>query len=112
MGVEGVWKIEMLGPHDWDPVATAFLHNGRYLAASANHYSIGSYEEDGKTLKAEIRITQHGEVRTVFGSKNRHVDTQIEGEIQTVDKIVGTARSTGNNKYDVRVRMTRLGEVD
>ncbi len=112
MSVEGVWKIEMLGPYGWEAVATAFLWDNRYLAASANHYTIGRYEEDGKTLKAEVRITQHGQVRTVFGSKKQEVDTKIDAEIQTADVIIGTASAAGAETIDVSLRMTRLGGLD
>ena len=69
MSVEGVWKVEMRGPHGWDPIATAFLSKGRYLAASADHYTIGSYKDGGGALKIKARTTQHGKVRTLFGSK-------------------------------------------
>lgn len=104
--------MEILGPNGWEAIATAFLRNGRYLAASADHYSIGSYEDDGQTLKAEVRIIQHGNVRTVFGSKKKYMDIQIEGEFQTADQIVGTSRSSGDEKIELAVRMTRLGELD
>lgn len=112
MSVEGVWTVEMLSPYGWEQVATAFLQNGRYLGASADHYSIGSYMEDGETLKVEARITQHGKMRTVFGSKKKHVDSNIEGKIEKTDKIVGTASSSGGKNFDVRVRLTRLGGLD
>lgn len=112
MRVEGVWKVEMLGAYGWEAVATAFLRKGRYHAASADHYSIGSYKEDGKAFEAEVRITQFGQIRTVFGSKKKHVDTHIEGEIQKADKIVGMARPSGGEKFDVRLRLTRLGRLD
>ena len=53
--------VEMLGAYGWEQVATAFLQNGRYLSGQvANHYSIGSYQEKGKTFDAKVRITQHG----------------------------------------------------
>lgn len=112
MSVEGVWKVEILGAYGWEAAATAFLRKGRYLAASANHYSLGSYEEDGKTLKAEVRITQFGQIRTVFGSKKKHVDTLIEGKIDKADRIVGTARSSRGEGFDVRMRLSRLGRLD
>ena len=44
MSVEGIWKVEAMGPYGWEKVATAFLRAGRYLAASVEHYSTGAYE--------------------------------------------------------------------
>jgi len=110
MSVEGVWKVEILGPDGWEQLATAFLWKGRYHAASADHYSIGSYKEGGGTLKVEARITQHGKVRTAFGSKKEQVDIQIKGRIKKkADKIVGTARPSGGGKFNVQICLTRLG---
>jgi len=112
MSVEGIWKVEMLSPYGWEQVATAFLRKGRYHAASADHYSIGSYKEGSGALKVEARITQHGKIRTVFGSKKKHVDIQLEGRIKKADEIVGTARPSGGEKFDVSMRLTRLGSLD
>lgn len=112
MSVEGVWTVEMLAPYGWEQVATAFLWNGRYLAASADHYSIGSYKEGDGTIEIEALTTQHGKIRTLFGSKKEHVDILMEGRIKKVDKIVGTARPSGGGKFDVNVRLTRLGGLN
>lgn len=109
MSVEGVWKVEILGPDGWERLATAFLWKGRYHAASADHYSIGSYKEGGGTLKVEARITQHGKARTAFGSKQEHFDVLIEARIKEADKIVGTARLSGGGEFDVEMCLTRLG---
>ena len=112
MSVEGVWKVEMLGPHGWEPIATAFLRKGRYHAASADHYSIGSYKEAGENFNVEARTTQHGNIGTVFGSKKKHLDILMEGRIKKGDKIVGTARPSGGANLEVSVCLTRLGGLD
>lgn len=112
MSVEGVWKVEMLGPYGWDQIATAFLLNGRYLAASADHYSIGSYKEAAGTLKVKARITQHGKIRTLFGGKKKHLDLKMEGRIEDADQIVGAAKHPGGENCPLNFRLTRLGEAD
>ena len=112
MSVEGIWKMEILSPYGWEQVATAFLWKGRYHAASADHYTIGSYKEGSGTFKLEARITQHGKIRTVFGSKKKNVDIQFEGRIKKANEIVGTARPSGGEKFEVRVCMTRLGSLN
>ena len=63
MNIEGAWKVEMLGPYGWEKVSTAFLQGGRYLAAGADHHSVGSYEDADDTLKVNVRVMQHGESR-------------------------------------------------
>ena len=112
MSVEGIWKVELLSQDGWEPLSTAFLRKGRFHAASADHYTIGSYKERSGTLKLEARITQHGKIRTVFGSKKKHVDIQFEGTIKKADEIVGTSRSSGGKKFEASVRLTRLGRLD
>ena len=37
MSLNGIWKIEMLGPDGWESVSAAFLEDGNYRAASENH---------------------------------------------------------------------------
>ncbi len=44
MSLNGIWKFEILGVYDWEPVSTAFMQDGRYWAGSADHYTVGSYE--------------------------------------------------------------------
>lgn len=43
MSVNGIWKVEMLGPYGWESVSTAFLEDGKYRAASEDHYTVGNY---------------------------------------------------------------------
>ena len=100
MSVEGVWKVEMLGPYGWDQIATAFLLNGRYLAASADHYSIGSYKEAAETLNVKARTTQHGKIRTLFGGKEEHLDPNMEARIEDADQIVGEAKHPGGGNFE------------
>ena len=117
MSVNGVWKVEMLGPYGWESVATAFLQDGRYLAASADHYSIGSYEVEGDTFTADIWSSQPGKQRPVFGSKKKRVHMNIEARIKSerpkkADKIVGSSLPSIGKNFDVRVRLIRLGDLE
>ena len=70
MSCEGIWEVEMRGPYGWERIVTAFMRNGEYLGASANHYSVGSYKQDGDDLEISVHITQYGDLRTVFGRKS------------------------------------------
>ena len=112
MSVDGVWKVEMMGPYGWEKISTAFLKGGRFLAASADHYSTGSYEVDGGTLTAAIQITQHGKVRAIFGAKKKRLSTQFEAKIKKEDKMVGKSRPADGKKFEVKMRLTRLADLD
>jgi hypothetical protein len=112
MGVEGVWKVEMMGAYGWENVATAFLKGGRYLAASADHFSTGSYEVVDEVFTADLRVEQYGKVRTIFGKKKKSMRTRIEAKIKKEDKIVGKARASDSDKFDVKTRLIRLSDLD
>ena len=111
MSVEGVWKVEVKGPYGWEKLGTAFLQNGRYLAASADHYSIGSYEAEGDAFTADIQVNQYGKVRAAYGTKKRQMDHRVEGKRKNEDKIVARANPKEGKKYDVKMRLTRLGDL-
>ena len=117
MNVEGIWKVEIQGPYNKEPFSTAFLKNGRYLSGSVDRYSIGSYEEQDGVFKAKIVVTQHGGVRTMFGSKKKRVKLKIEGKVGKKGNqvfISGTVRpSKSKGKgFEVGVYLIRLGDLD
>ena len=112
MSVEGVWKVEMKCPFGWGMLETAFLKNGRYLAASADHYSTGSYAVEGDTFTAEIQINQYGKVRKILGSKKDQFSHQLEAEIRKGGKIVGKTNTGEGKKHNAKVRLTHLGDLD
>ncbi|MGD8956029.1 MAG: hypothetical protein PVJ03_01755 [Chromatiaceae bacterium] len=112
MSVEGVWKLEMMGAYGWENVSTAFLKDGHYLGASADHFSTGSYEVADEAFTADLRVKQHGKVRTIFGQKKKLLSVRIEAKIKKADKIVGQARDAEGSKFDVKMRLIRLADLD
>lgn len=112
MNIDGIWSVEMVGLYGWERIGTAFLENGRYLAASADHYSIGSYEKGKSTFRAKIQINQYGTARAVYGSKKRELETIIEGKIKKKGKIIGKARPLTGGNFDITLRLTRLAKLD
>ena len=109
MSLNGVWKIEMLGPDGWECVSAAFFDNGSYRSASADHYSTGSYEVSDNQVRINARAIQFGDTRTVFGKKEKNLDLVVEGEIAG-DRITG--RATDNSKASgISVRITRLADL-
>ena len=107
MSVDGIWKIEMLGPYGWETVATSFLEDGRYLAGSQDHYAIGSYELTGNNIRVTATTTTHGKARTMFGSNDPSMELSFGGEIDG-DQINGQAENK-QSRYSVTFRATRLG---
>ena len=112
MSVEGVWKVEVRCPFGWGKLETAFLINGRYLAASEDHYATGSYEVDADTLTANIQIILYGKVRKILGTKKKRFSYRLDAKIRTDGKIVGRNNSGQGKKQNTKARLTRLGDLD
>jgi hypothetical protein len=92
--MDGVWRIEMLGPYGWETMATAFLNEGHYWAASGDHHSIGSYERHGDDVSVDTRTVIYDARRPLFGRQateyglhfeGRHADGTIEGNAKDAD---------------------------
>ena len=112
MSCEGIWAVEMKGPYGWERIAIAFLRNGEYMGAGPNHYSVGTYKEDGDDFESSVVVTQHGQLRTIFGKKFAgKLQISSKGKIEK-DKIVGTSKAKGMKHFDVMVRLTRIGNFE
>ena len=112
MSFEGVWQIEILGPYGWQKIGTAFMRNGRYLAAGGDHHAVGSYKEDGDKISVDVDVTQYGKARTVFGETKKHIEVRIEGKLEKSGEITGKLHPPKNRDYDLKLRMTRVEELD
>ena len=113
MKIDGVWKIQMRGPYGKQTVSTAFLKKGSYLAASADHYAIGSYKAKDGVFKAKMHISRFGQTPPIFGSKKREIDIVIKGKInKSGEKIIATSHLEDSKKFVVGVQLSRLGDLD
>ena len=112
MSCDGVWVVEMKGPYGWERIAMAFLKNGEYMGAGPNHYSLGTYKVDGDNFEMSVVVTQHGQLRTIFGKKFAgKLEVTSKGKIEG-DKITGTSKAKGLKKFDVMLRLTRVSGFD
>jgi len=112
MSCEGVWRVEIKGPYSWEHIGTAFMKDGKYLGASANHYSVGRYKEDGDNLEISISMRQYAEMRTLFGTKSAdNVQITVQCEVKK-NKIIGTGKAKGIKKFELRTRLTKLDDLE
>jgi hypothetical protein len=107
--VDGVWKVELLASYGWEAVSTAFLDNGRYLAASQDHYAIGQYQISGKQIRVAAVSYAHGDMLNLFGVSDRQLEFKFEGEING-DQVNGQADDE-QGRYSVTFRATRLADL-
>ena len=110
MSVNGIWKIEMLGPYGWESMSTAFLEDGRYQGSSQDHYTVGRYEVTGDEINVTAAMHSHGEVRTMFGSREPQMELTFEGTLRG-DQISGQAENK-QAKYSITFRATRLADLE
>lgn len=110
MSVDGVWKIEMLGPYGWEGMATAFLNEGRYWAASGDHHSIGSYELHGEAITVDTRTVIYDSHRTLFGRQSSEYEVQFEGRLAD-DTFDGEAKDADGGGFLVRFRAMRVADL-
>lgn len=112
MSFEGVWRVEILGAYGWQTIGTAFLLEGQYLAAGADHHTVGSFKEDGDRIDVDLNVTQHGKTQTIFGETKKHINARIEGKLKEPGEITGTLHPPTNRDYDLKLRMTRIEGLD
>jgi hypothetical protein len=110
MSVNGIWKVEMLGPYGWESMSTAFMEDGRYQASSQDHYAVGRYELTGNQIQVTAASHSHGEVRTMFGVREPQMQLSFEGTVNG-DQISGQAEDK-KEKYSITFRATRLADLD
>lgn len=108
MKVDGIWKVEILGPFGWEAVATAFLEKGRYLGASQDHYTIGQYEVSGDSIKVEAAMHPHSEAKHLHDTSETPPVFAFEGQI-TGGHISGQVDDNAGQQ-SITVRGTRLGD--
>ena len=94
MAFDGIWAFEIAGIYGWERVSTVYLEKGRYLGGGAFMYSKGTYVTDGKKIKINLKVTQHGEIRAVFGEKRERFETEMTAK-RDGNRIQGKARLIG-----------------
>lgn len=112
MSLDGIWAFEIAGIYGWERVSTVYLEKGRYLGGGAFMYSKGTYVTEGKKIKINLQVTQHGEIRAVFGEKRERFETETIAK-RDGDKIEGKARLIGAKSTVAQYpfRLLRLDDI-
>ena len=112
MDCNGIWVVEMKGPYCWERIGTAFMNDGKYLGAGPNHYAVGDYKKDGNSIEMSIKVTQHGELRTIFGRKSDN-DLQVTSKLKVEkNRMIGISKAKGRKNFDVMIRLVRIGNLN
>jgi len=110
--IEGIYKVEMLGPYGWERFSTAFIHDGHYRSASAEHFSIGTYKVEDDNFDMVGNVTQYFENRSIFGEKGlKKLQINFKGKVEN-DVIEGEASAVTNRKYALSFRFNKLSGLN
>lgn len=109
MSLDGVWKIEILGVYGWEAWATAFLDSGRYWAASATHYTTGSYEQRDDVVVLSGHTAVYDPHQAMFGKQGSDYRIDFEGR-HTDDRIDGHAKETDGSVL-MRFRASKVADL-
>ena len=107
-GVEGVYRVELLGPYGWESFSTAFVNDGRYRSASADHFTDGVYRVEGERFNMVGNLTKYAEHNSLFGEKSiKGMPIEFKGTICN-GVIDGEASALDGSKYSHRFRFNKL----
>jgi hypothetical protein len=109
MAVDGFWTVQFTGAEVYGS-GVAVLANGKLFGGESGFYYIGSYEADGKVLKARVMIRNFDPaVQSGFGIVGDYemdVSAVLEGENMT-----GTAMITNQPQHSLGIRLTKKANL-
>jgi len=65
--IDGIYRVDMLGPYGWERFSTAFIHEGEFRSASSEHFTSGTYEIEDGGFRMEGNLTQYVDHRPQCG---------------------------------------------
>jgi len=106
--IDGVYRVDMLGPYGWESFSTAFIHDGLFRSASSEHFTAGHYELEDEDFEMEGNLTQYTDHRPLFGRSDvKGLPIRFRGAI--LDGVIdGEARVADGSKNSIRFRLNRL----
>ena len=110
VSIEGLWTAEIFGLHGWENAGVLVLTDGHALGGGRNHYSIGTYSGDRGKFHMSLDITYHGPPRTLFGSSDKELSIDVEGQVER-EEILGSVSRGGNPSHSLSFRMTKRGNM-
>ena len=110
MSIEGLWTAEIFGLQGWENAGVLVLTDGHALGGGRHHYSIGTYSGDRGKFHMSLDITYHGPPRTLFGSSDKELSIDVEGQVER-EEILGSVSRGGNPSHSLSFRMTKRGNM-
>ena len=110
--VDGIYKVEMLGQYGWESFSTAFIHDGEFHSASAEHFTVGNYAVEDGGFAMDANLTQFDNQRSLLGRNNiKALPIKFNATIH--DGVIdGEARFADDSRHSLRFRLNRLSSLD
>lgn len=106
--IDGIYRVEMLGPYGWERFSTAFIQDGEFRSASSEHFTEGTYEVEDGGFRMEGNLTQYVDYRPLFGRNEvEALPIEFSGWIGD-DSIDGEARVPDGSRQSLRFRLNRM----
>ena len=106
--IDGIYRVEMLGPYGWERFSTAFIRNGEFRSASTEHFTAGNYQLEDGGFQMEGNLTQYVDYRPLFGRKQvKSLPIKFIGRVDD-DVIDGEARIAEGGRESLRFRLNRM----
>ena len=110
MSIEGLWTTEIYGLNGWENAGVVVLRDGNVLGGGRHHYTTGTYNTNGDDFSMTIVITYHGTPRTLFGSSDKQMSLNVDGQVGR-DEIMGSVFRSGSPNLSLAVRLTKRAEM-
>jgi hypothetical protein len=110
VSIAGLWTSEMYGLQGWENVGVLILNDGHALGGGRHHYSIGTYNVSGENFSMSLAITYHGPARTLFGSSDKKLSLNVDGQVEG-NQIHGSVFRAGSPTLSLAFRLTKRVEM-
>jgi hypothetical protein len=106
--IEGIYKMDVLGPYGWENFSTAFINDGEFRSTSAEHFTYGTYAVEDNGFEMEGNLTQLDSHYPLFGRSDiKGLPIKFRGSIQ--DGVIdGEASLPDDSRNSLRLRLNRL----
>ncbi|HUC30004.1 MAG TPA: GrlR family regulatory protein [Candidatus Acidoferrum sp.] len=109
MALDGLWIVQFTGKEILGTGVVVFS-NGKLFGGETGFYYIGSYESDGKMVKARAMIRNFDPAIPsgfrILGDYEMDVSAKLQD-----DKLTGTAMIVGQPQHSLGIRLTKKANL-
>jgi T3SS negative regulator,GrlR len=109
MPVDGFWIVQFTGTEVYGSGVVVFS-NGKLFGGETGFYYVGTYESDGKVVKARVMIRNFDPTMPsgfgIVGDYEMDVSAMLQD-----DKIVGTAMIANQPQHSLGIRLTKKANL-